>query len=179
MTKLIEISVFKIISIHTGIFSIIFTWLRLSFEGVLYVTPLSISVDYNYIGYITRMNLEALDMTPPNIKMTILFLFGTLYLIGFLLTLTDIKIDRKDPFKILGKIGLLLVSIGIFGYIFSLRFLFYQNQLIFEENLISRYPAWDLYFRFKAGFYFAIATLIIVTLDLFCKYQKYLIINIP
>lgn len=180
MAKIIEISVFRIISIHTGIFSLVFTWVRLSFEGVLYVTPLSINADYNFIGYITRMNLEALNMTGPGvIKMTLLTLFGVVYLIGFLLTLTNIRIDKKDTYKILGKIGLVFVSIGIFGYLFALPFLFHQNQLIFGEYILSLYPTWYLYFYFKAGFYFAIVTLILIIFDLFFKYQKYFLITLP
>ncbi|KKN32630.1 hypothetical protein LCGC14_0811810 [marine sediment metagenome] len=179
MVKILEISVFKIISIHTGIFSLILAWFTLSFEGVIGVSTKSISADYNFIGYLTRMDLEALDMRGPEvIKMTLLTLFGIVYIIGFLLTLVNIKVDKKDDFKILGYIGLVIVSIGIIGYVLALPFLLYQNQLIFGEDILSLYPAWDLIFKFNAGFFLAIATLILIIFELFFKYQIYFLISL-
>ena len=178
MAEIIEISIFKIITIVTGILSLVLTWTTISLQGEVGLFTINASGDYNFIGYILRMNLGSLNLeNPGEYKMTLLTLFGVLYLIGFLLTLMNVKIDNKDTLKFLGGLGLFLVIIGIFGYIFAFLDLFYKNKLLIDEDVSSLYTNYSFDFFFNAGFYFAIGTLIMILFEFFFKNQRYLIIK--
>ena len=175
MGKIIEISVFKIATIITGILSLVFAWATIVFQGVIGLFTINASGDYNFIGYLTRMNLGSLILENPGVyQITLLTLFGVLYLIGFLLTLMNVKIDNKDTLKVLGGLGLLLIIIGIFGYIFTFLDLFYKNKLLIDEDVSSLYTNYSFDFFFNAGFYLAIGTIIFISLELFYKNQRYI-----
>ena len=106
MTEIIEISIFKILTIITGILSLVLAWTTISLQGEVGLFTINASGDYNFIGYLTRMNLGSLNLeNPGEYKITLLTLFGVLYLIGFLLTLMNVKIDNKDTLKVLGGLG--------------------------------------------------------------------------
>lgn len=178
MAEIIEISVFKIISIITGILSLVLAWTSVSFQGEIFLMTINISADYNFIGYVTRMKLgTTVEWYPGGYSLTLLTVFGLFYLIGFLLTLINIKIDEKELYITVGKIGLLFVIIGFFGYVFSFLGLFYQNLLIIDEEIYSLYTFFELNFIFNAGFYFAIVSLIMILFELFLKNQRYVIIK--
>lgn len=179
MAKIVEISIFKILIIITGILSLILAWTTISFQGDAGLYTIRSSADYNFIGYIIRMNLGFLNLdNPGEYKISILTLFGILYLIGFLFTLINVRIDKKDNLKVLGGIGVIFVIIGFLGYTFAFLELFFNSKLLIEEDLSSLYLNHSYEFFFNAGFYLAIATIIFIALELFYKNQHYIQFNL-
>ncbi|MHA1248650.1 MAG: hypothetical protein ACTSRP_01530 [Candidatus Helarchaeota archaeon] len=107
----VEISLFKIIYIVTGILSLLFPWL-IFFNR----SPDSDFYLIYYFNFLGMGEIPAIFGFQINLLLNFSAIFGCVYLYGFIIGLLNVRIDGASPYKKFGRISVLLMLIGILGY---------------------------------------------------------------
>jgi len=155
----IEISYLKIISIICGILSITLPWMYINITATVGYFSIGVTAYYNLFGVVTEAYLGSIRLDTSEVQVeNNLVLFGVLYLMGFLLSLSNVRIDNEDKNESLAKLGALFMIIGIIGYLAVFYGQVYESEMQIASDPspgnveISCYPYTGMYAAFICTF---------------------------